>query len=46
MKIVKFSNKQARQFILLKQGLMGKYKFIQESGVCDYIKQVGCINNK
>ena len=43
MRTVKFTNKQARQFILLKQGLMGKHKFIQESGVCDYIKQVGCI---
>ena len=43
MKSVKLTNKQARQFILLKQGLMGKYKFIGENGVCDYIKQAGCI---
>lgn len=40
---VKFTNKQARQFILLKQGLMGDYKFAFEQGVCDYIKQAGCI---
>lgn len=43
MKTVKLTNKQARQFILLKQGLMGKHKFIEENGVCDYIKQAGCI---
>ena len=28
---------------MLKQGLMGKYKFIEEKGVCEYIKQAGCI---
>ena len=43
MESVNLSNKQARQFILLKQGLIGKYKFIEEKGVCDFIKQVGCI---
>lgn len=43
MKQVNFTNKQARQFILLKQGLMGNYKFTGEQGVCDYIKQAGCI---
>ena len=43
MEPVKLTKKQAREFILLKQGLMGKYKFIQEKGVCEYIKQVGCI---
>ncbi|MBZ9686662.1 winged helix DNA-binding domain-containing protein [Clostridium estertheticum] len=43
MKSVNLTNKQARQFILLKQGLMGQHKFIKEKGVCDYIKQAGCI---
>lgn len=43
MESVKLTNKQARQFILLKQGLMGKHKFIEEKGVCDYIKQAGCV---
>jgi len=43
MKSVNLTQKQARQFILLKQGLMGKYKFIEEEGVCEYIKQAGCI---
>lgn len=43
MKYVDFTNKQARQFLLLKHGLIGPYKFSNEQGVCDYIKQVGCI---
>ncbi|MDF2673680.1 MAG: hypothetical protein K0R09_1945 [Clostridiales bacterium] len=43
MKQVKLTNRQARQFILLKQGLIGDYKFTKEQGVCDYIKQAGCI---
>lgn len=43
MEQIKLTNKQARHFILLKQGLMDNYKFIGEQGVCDYIKQAGCI---
>jgi len=43
METVKLTQKQARQFILLKQGLMEKYKFIGEKGICEYIKQAGCI---
>lgn len=43
MQSVNLTKKQAREFILLKQGLMGQHKFIEEKGVCDYIKQVGCI---
>ncbi|MBU5313703.1 winged helix DNA-binding domain-containing protein [Tissierella carlieri] len=43
MEQVKLTNRQARHFILLKQGLVGNYKFIKEQGVCDYIKQAGCI---
>ena len=43
MERVNLSIKQARQFILLKQGLMGEYKFIEEKGICEYIKQAGCI---
>lgn len=37
------SNKQARKFILLKQGLLGDYKFISKQGILDFIKQAGCI---
>ena len=43
MKQFKLTNKQSRKFILLKQGLMGDYKFEGEKGVCDYITQAGCI---
>lgn len=43
MSPIKLTKKQARQFILLKQGLLGNYKFIGEKGVCKYIKQAGCI---
>lgn len=37
------SNKQARQFLLLKQGLIDNYKFISKQGVVDFINQAGCI---
>ncbi|MFA5524951.1 MAG: crosslink repair DNA glycosylase YcaQ family protein, partial [Tissierellales bacterium] len=43
MDTIKLTNKQARHFILLKQGLIGEHKFIGEQGVCDYIRQAGCI---
>ncbi len=43
MEYIKLTNKQARHFILLKQGLMGNYKFVGEQGACDYINQAGCI---
>ena len=34
---------QARQFILLKQGLLGEYRFIRKDGAYQYIRQAGCI---
>jgi len=37
------TNRQARQFILLKQGLLGEYKFAGKQGVLDFIRQTGCI---
>ena len=37
------SKKQARQFILSKQGLIGTYRFIGKEGAYDYIRQAGCI---
>jgi len=37
------SNRQARQFILLKQGLLGEHKFTGKQGAFDYIHQAGCI---
>jgi len=37
------TNNQARQFLLLKHGLLGEYKFSRKQGVLDFIRQVGCI---
>ena len=37
------TNEQARQFILLKQGLLGPYRFIRKDGACRYVRQAGCI---
>ena len=41
--MITMSNQQARQFILLKQGLLGEYRFKGKSGALDYIRQAGCI---
>lgn len=40
---INLTNEQARRFILLKQGLIGDYKFSGKQGVLDYIRQAGCI---
>lgn len=37
------TKKQARQFILMKQGLIGEYKFIGKDGVLEFVRQAGCI---
>ena len=37
------TKKQARQFILSKQGLIGAYKFIGKDGAYEYVRQAGCI---
>ncbi len=37
------TNEQARQFILLKQGLIGTYRFIGKDGAYEYVRQAGCI---
>ena len=34
---------QARQFILLKQGLLGDYRFIGKDGAYQYVRQAGCL---
>ena len=41
--MINLTNRQARQFILLKQGLLGEYKFAGKQGVLDYVRQAGCI---
>ena len=41
--MITLTNSQARQFILLKQGLLGENKFIGKQGALDFIRQAGCI---
>ena len=41
--MITITRRQARQFILAKQGLAGKYRFAGKSGVYDYVRQAGCI---
>lgn len=40
---IALSNKQARRFMLLKQGLIGDYRFSGKQGVLDFIHQAACI---
>ena len=37
------TREQARQFILLRQGLLGKHRFVGEDGAFQYVRQAGCI---
>ena len=37
------TREQARQFILSKQGLLGRYCFVGKDGAYQYIRQAGCI---
>jgi len=41
--MIKLTKRQARQFMLLKHGLLDDYKFAGKHGVLDYVHQVGCI---
>lgn len=43
MTTYRFTNEQARHFILLKQGLLGGYRFGGKEGVLDFVRQAGCI---
>ncbi|HWT73571.1 MAG TPA: crosslink repair DNA glycosylase YcaQ family protein [Mobilitalea sp.] len=43
MEGITLTKQQARQFILLKQGLLGDYKFNGKDGVLVFINQAGCI---
>mgnify|MGYP002511983147 FL=1 len=38
-----FTKKQARQFLLLKHGLLGDYKFVGKEGILSFVRQAGCI---
>ena len=37
------TQEQARQFILLKQGLLGEHRFAGRDGAYQYVRQAGCI---
>ncbi len=37
------TKKEARKFILYKQGLLGDYRFTGKSGILDFVRQAGCI---
>ncbi|WP_054955649.1 winged helix-turn-helix domain-containing protein [Paenibacillus dakarensis] len=41
--MIKLTIRQARQFMLLKHGLLGEYKFIGKQGILDFVRQAGCI---
>lgn len=41
--MITLTNRQARQFVLLKHGLLGEYKFTGKQGALDYVRQTGCI---
>jgi uncharacterized protein len=41
--MIQLTNRQARQFLLLKHGLLDEYKFSGKQGVMDFARQVGCI---
>ncbi|WP_106768843.1 winged helix-turn-helix domain-containing protein [Paenibacillus faecalis] len=41
--MIQLTNRQARQFLLLKHGLLGEYRFTGKQGVLDFVRQVGCI---
>jgi len=41
--MITLTNQQARQFLLLKQGLLGDYRFIGKQGAYDYVCQAGCL---
>ena len=41
--MISITKEQAKRFILSKQGLLGKYRFIGKDGAYRYVRQAGCI---
>ncbi len=37
------TGREARQFILVRQGLLGRYRWTGKEGACRYVRQAGCI---
>lgn len=43
MDTITLTKRQARQFILIKQGLLGEYRFSGKEGVLEFVRQAGCV---
>ena len=41
--MLSITREQARAFILIKQGLLGKHRFVGKGGAYAYVRQAGCI---
>ncbi|MBE5985941.1 MAG: winged helix-turn-helix domain-containing protein, partial [Paenibacillaceae bacterium] len=41
--MISFTKRQACRFLLLKQGLLGDYRFEGKQGIMEFIRQAGCI---
>jgi uncharacterized protein YcaQ len=41
--MIRLTNRQARQFVLLKHGLLGDYKFVGKLGIVEFVRQAGSI---
>ena len=41
--MLRITQEQARQYMLLRQGLLGKHRFIGKNGAYQYVRQAGCI---
>lgn len=41
--VTHFTNRQARQFLLLWHGLLGPYRFVGKTGALEFVRQAGCI---
>lgn len=41
--VIALTKRQARQFMLIKQGLVGDYRFKGKEGVMGFVRQAGCI---
>lgn len=41
--MIRLTKAQARCFLLCKQGLLGKYRFVSKDGAYAYVRQAGCI---
>lgn len=41
--MIALTNRQARQFLLMKHGLLGEHRFIGKQGILQFVRQAGCI---